>query len=85
LREVTMLDIGTYRRYRAVAENGVAHALSLDILSENEETFLHSMQTKFQQYRRNTFLSPKQIEWLDQIESKLQDELGSVYEEYQGE
>ena len=72
------MDIDDFRRWRAVAKNGLA---SRDLLSEREEDFLLDIDEKFTKYRAKAFLSDKQATWLDDIELQLRDALGNSYDE----
>lgn len=75
-----MLSRGEYVRWRSVVKNGVDNAPAL---APNVVEFLTSLDTKFDRFKRQTFLSDKQETWLASIEEELREDLGDSYEDWE--
>lgn len=76
-----MLALTDYQRWVSVVQNGTNRS---DLLTVNEEQFVGSLLDKFARYKRDTYLTEKQLDWLESIETKLHSEMGSTYEDYRG-
>jgi len=66
------------KRYKAVCFNGLHNAADMHA---NEMSFLSDMSEKLEKYERDSFVSFKQADWLDKLETKLMQQLGAEYQD----
>jgi hypothetical protein len=71
-----MIPTSEFDRLRSVILNGLTN---MDFLTDFDRQFLLDYHTKFDKYKRHTFVSDGQEAQFDRIEAYLQDELGSDY------
>lgn len=72
-----MLPSTEFERFQKIALNGLTNT---DLLTDWDRNFLSDFSDKLEKYKRHTYVSDKQEEQLDRIETYLQRELGDDYE-----
>lgn len=71
-----LLPESEFDRLRTVIFHGLTNE---ELLTDFDLKFLLDYKVKFDQYKRHTFVSDKQEEQFDRIETYLKEELGSEY------
>lgn len=75
---MALLPESDFKRFKAVVVNGLSNP---DALNDNQFTFLHDYQHRFDLYGRGAFISEKQRLYFEVIEDQLQRKLGESYED----